>query len=101
MTAYAVLGADVSMAVPLIDDEVARACLAISPLSKLGGGLYDAAFDSINPSLNGMGTTRRGTRSPVSRRRVATTPRSVPTPFTPASPTGRWRRGSGSALSGG
>ena len=61
MTAYTVLGTDVSMAMPLIDDAVARAVLAISPLSKLGGGLYHAAFDAINPSLNGMGTTRRGT----------------------------------------
>ena len=61
MTAYAVLGADVAMAMPLIDDAVARAVLAISPLKKRGGHLYHAAFELIDPRLNDMGTTRRGT----------------------------------------
>jgi hypothetical protein len=45
---------------PLIDHEVALAMLAISPLKKSGGKLYDAAFERINPQLLSLGTSRRG-----------------------------------------
>ncbi len=60
LTPYAVLGADASVTMPLVDDGVARSALAISPLSKRGGWLYDAAFGAIDPRLLSVGTTRRG-----------------------------------------
>ena len=49
-TPYAALGAEVPMAMPLIDDAVARACFAITFESKRGGRLYDALFDCDRPS---------------------------------------------------
>ena len=57
---YGVLGADVPLAMPLIDHELALATLAIRPPSKRGGKLYDAAFAAISPDLLAIGTSRRG-----------------------------------------
>jgi hypothetical protein len=48
------------MAMPLIDHELALSMLAISPLRKSGGRLYDAVFEAISPRLLGLGTSRRG-----------------------------------------
>ena len=64
---YGLLGADASIAMPLVDDEVARAALAILPASKRGGKLYDAAFERINPKLIMVGTSRRGGDFPSER----------------------------------
>jgi hypothetical protein len=57
---YATLGSGASIAMPLIDHEVALSMLAISPMSKRGGKLYDAAFERVNPKLISLGTSRRG-----------------------------------------
>ncbi|MDQ2675941.1 MAG: asparagine synthase-related protein [Actinomycetota bacterium] len=57
---YGVLGADVPLAMPLIDHELALATLAVMPPAKRGGKLYDAAFERISPRLLSLGTSRRG-----------------------------------------
>ena len=64
---YAVVGADVRIAMPLIDDQVARGALAISPLKKRGGKLYDAVFERLSPQLLAVGTSRRGGNFPGER----------------------------------
>ena len=64
---YVVLGADASIAMPLIDNEAVLATLAISPQKKRGGKLYDAAFERINPRLLDVGTSRRGGNFPEER----------------------------------
>ena len=61
---YGLLGADASIAMPLVDDKVARAALAISPASKRGGKLYDAAFERINPQLIMAGNEQARGRFP-------------------------------------
>lgn len=58
-TPYAALGAEVPMAMPLVDDAVSRASLAISYEGKRGGRLYDALFDLIDPRLLSLPSTSR------------------------------------------
>jgi len=54
-----VLGRDAPVAVPLVDDEVGRAALAIGLESKRGGRLYDALFAALDPRLAELPSTRR------------------------------------------
>lgn len=71
MTPYVVLGSEVPISTPLVDDDVARAALSISYETKRGGRLYDELFAAINPELIRLPSTRRGTApppSPASRR---------------------------------
>lgn len=53
------LGRTAPVAVPLVDDDVARAALAIGLESKRGGRLYDALFAAIDPRLATLPSTRR------------------------------------------
>ena len=75
MTPYAALGAEVPMAMPLIDDAVARACFAITFESKRGGRLYDALFAAIDPRLLSLPVFNRdegaGARTPRRSRSAA------------------------------
>ncbi len=75
MTPYATLGAEVPMAMPLIDDAVARACFAITFESKRGGRLYDALFAAIDPRLLSLPIFNRdegaGARTPRRNRSAA------------------------------
>jgi hypothetical protein len=74
-TPYAALGAEVPMAMPLIDDAVARACFAITFESKRGGRLYDALFAAIDPRLLSVPIFNRdegaGARTPRRSRSAA------------------------------
>ena len=58
------------MAMPLIDDAVARACFAITFESKRGGRLYDALFAAIDPRLLSLPIFNRdeGAGAKISRR---------------------------------
>jgi hypothetical protein len=53
------LAKTVPVAMPLVDDEVARAALAIGLESKRGGRLYDALFAALDPRLAALPSTRR------------------------------------------
>ena len=54
------LGADAPVAIPLVDDEVARATLAISFQAKQAHRLYDAFWAKLAGPLGTLPTTRRG-----------------------------------------
>ena len=63
---YGVLGADDSIAMPLVDDSgrhVPR--LAISPAQEQAASSADAAFERINPRLRGTGNEQARGRFPV------------------------------------
>jgi Asparagine synthase len=63
-TPFAILGNDIPLAMPLIDDSVARSTLAISPASKFGRHLYTAVFEAIEPRLTDLPFTSGGKDAP-------------------------------------
>jgi Asparagine synthase len=63
----ALLGSELAIAMPFIDDRVAKACLAIAPAEKLGARLYDRLFAEIDPEIGALPSTNEGPPPPRTR----------------------------------
>ena len=55
-----VLGNRLPMVTPFTTDEVARACLAIDPIAKLGVGIHRALLPALDPELAALPSTNDG-----------------------------------------
>jgi hypothetical protein len=67
LSVHRILGTDLPMVTPLMDDQVVRALLAIRPEEKYGGHVYYALFEALEPALAAVPTTSMG-EPPVGRR---------------------------------
>jgi hypothetical protein len=63
----ALLGSELAVAMPFIDDRAVRACLAITPAEKFGARLYRWLFAEINPAVGGLPSTNEGPSPPRTR----------------------------------
>lgn len=67
LSVHRILGTDLPMVTPLMDDEVVRALLAIRPEEKYGGHVYYSLFEALEPALAAVPTTSVGEPPPSGR----------------------------------
>jgi hypothetical protein len=67
LSVHRILGTDLPMVTPFLDDAAARAVLAIRPEEKYGGHVYRHLFDALEPRLTQVPTTSLG-ELPAGRR---------------------------------
>jgi Asparagine synthase len=67
LSVHRILGTDLPMATPLMDDEAVRALLAIRPEEKYGGRIYYSLFEALEPALAAVPTTSMGEPPPGRR----------------------------------
>jgi hypothetical protein len=60
LSVYGILGTDLPMVVPFLDDLAARAVLAIRPQEKYGGRVYDVLFAALEPRFGDVRSTTVG-----------------------------------------
>jgi Asparagine synthase len=67
LSVHRILGTDLPMVTPFLDDQAVRAVLAIRPEEKYGGHVYGHLFDALEPRLAQVPTTSMG-ELPAGRR---------------------------------
>lgn len=101
MMPASLLGHDLSVGIPFADHELTMAGLSVRPSEKLGGRLFRAVFERVNPAVGELPSTNDGTppapppmpsraTSPPARRMLAWT--ALHGPFTPYLATGARER---------